>query len=112
MTAISHKQYRKLKLNVTLTKPSKVLYDPANQSLPVLGEFVGTLTFRDKSYSQRIFVVTGLKNNLLGLPAIEALGLVVRIDTVSGQWRMEEGGGGHKGPVPPPPPPPPPPPVK
>ncbi|KAL5488539.1 hypothetical protein EMCRGX_G017493, partial [Ephydatia muelleri] len=89
VTAISHKQYRKLKLNVTLTKPSKVLYGPANQSLPVLGEFVGTLAFRDKSCSQRIFVVTGLKNNLLGLPAIEALGLVVRIDTVSGDYKSK-----------------------
>ena len=87
VTAISHKQYRKL--NVTLTKPSKVLYGPANQSLPVLGEFVGTLTFRDMSCSQRIFVVTGLKNNLLGLPAIEALGLVVRIDTVSGDYKSK-----------------------
>ena len=89
VSAISHNQYKKPKLNVTLTKPSKVLYGPANQFLPVLGEFVGALTFQDKSCSQRIFVVAGLKNNLLGLPAIEALGLLVRIDTVSGDYKAK-----------------------
>ena len=99
---ISHKQYRKMKINVTLTKvlygPANqslpvleefvsTLYGPANQSLPVLGEFVGTLRVRGKCCSQRIFVVTGLRNNLLGLPAIDALGLVVRMDVVMGDYK-------------------------
>ena len=34
-------------------------------------------------------MVAGLKNNLLGLPAIEALVLVVRIDTVSGDYKSK-----------------------
>ncbi len=40
------------------------------------------MTYGEKSASQPIFVVSDLKTNLLGLPAIIALKLSTRIDTV------------------------------
>ena len=40
------------------------------------------MSFRDKSSQETVFVVKGLQRNLLGLPAIKALHLVSRVDTV------------------------------
>jgi len=51
--------------------------------LNVLGQFDGTFTYEDRQVTQPVFVVDRLKNNLLGLPAIVALNLVTRLDTVS-----------------------------
>jgi len=46
----------------------------------VLGQFIGTLTHLQLSSAQTIFVVRGLKTNLLGLPAITSLQLLHRVD--------------------------------
>ena len=43
-------------------------------------QFWGTLVYKGKAVQQCIFVVRDLKTNLLGLPAITALGLSSRID--------------------------------
>ncbi len=64
-----------------LSTPEKVLYGPARQPLKTLGQFWGTLSHKANVVKQRVFVVDGLKSNLLGLPAITALGLAVRVDT-------------------------------
>lgn len=56
-------------------------YGPSYQSLKVLGQFKGQLTVKDQSYQEIIFVVRGLKNNLLGLPALTALKLVKRVES-------------------------------
>ena len=67
--------------HIQLAKPTKILYGPANQAVPVMGEFKLGLS---KQEAQQIFVVKGLRNNLLGLPAIERLGLVVQVNAISG----------------------------
>ena len=79
VTAISEETYRTLGAK-PLEKSSKVLYGPTCQSLTVLGQFTGTLRHQDRSSSQTIFVVRGLKTNLLGLPAITSLQLLQRIN--------------------------------
>lgn len=79
VTAISEETYRMLGAK-TLEKASKALYGPTCQSLKVLGQFTGLLKHQDHSSSQTIFVVRGLKTNLLGLPAITSLRLLQRIN--------------------------------
>jgi len=48
-----------------------------------MGQFMVTLQYKDRSSQQTIFVIKGLKTNLLGLPAITALNLAARIDTIT-----------------------------
>ena len=79
VTAISEETYRTLG-GKPLEKPSKALYGPTCQSLKVLGQFTGTLEHQNHSSPQTIFVVRGLKTNLLGLPAITSLELLQRVN--------------------------------
>ena len=51
-----------------------------------MGEFKGTLQFKKRQEAQQIFVVEELKNNLLGLLAIEKLGFVVQVNTIAGDF--------------------------
>jgi len=60
-----------------------VLSSPSSAKLNVLGQFEDTFTYKDSQMMQPVFVVVGLKNNLLGLPAIIALNLVTRLDTIT-----------------------------
>ena len=46
------------------------------------GCFTGVLKHRSQEVQQKIFVVQDLRRNLLGRPAIEALGLVVRVGAI------------------------------
>ena len=80
VTAISEHTYRG---PVQLKKPSKILYGPACQTLDVIGQFTVTLSHKQRSTKQRVFVVRDLQNNLLGLPAITALHLACRIDGIT-----------------------------
>lgn len=57
--------------------------EPPNQSLKCLAQFWGKYSHKGKQVSQLTFVVDGLKKNLLGLPAITALGLAVRVDATT-----------------------------
>ena len=41
-----------------------------------LGQFTGTLSSKDKQVNEPVYVIRGLRTNLLGLPAITALKLV------------------------------------
>ena len=43
----------------------------------------GNLTYRNKSMVQPVFAVSGLKSNLLGLPAITALNLAASLDATT-----------------------------
>ena len=79
VTAISESTYRQLHGHRRLQQPSKVLYGPASQSLKVIGQFEGELCVKGYSHREAIFVVRGLKNNLLGLPALTALQLVKKL---------------------------------
>ena len=83
VTAISNKTYTQLQGVGRLKAASKVLYGPTQQPLQVLGQFEATLAKKQKGTSQTVFVIRGLKTNLLGLPAINALQLVSRIDSTA-----------------------------
>ena len=86
VTAITEETFRTLQ-NVSLKKASKVLYGPARQELKVLGQFVGELGHKQKSTREEIYVVRGLKTNLLGLPAISSLQLIQRVCSTEGELR-------------------------
>ena len=79
VTAISEDSLGKL--DISLQKPAKLLYGPTSQALNVIGQFFATLKSNERECKQLIFVVRGLKNNLLGLPAITALQLFDGINT-------------------------------
>ena len=64
VTVISEKVYPTLK-----TSSSENLQDIP---LGVIGQFTGTLKQGKRKYSEKIYVVKGLMNNLLGLPAVTA----------------------------------------
>ena len=80
VTAISEETYRQV-YEKTLQRASNVLYGPACQSLKVIGQFRGQLSGKQQSLEETIFVIRGLKNNLLGLPALTSLQIVQRVDT-------------------------------
>ena len=75
VTAITESVYKDL-TKIHLQKASKILHGPTNQSLQVVGQFTTKLVYGLRSTEQIVFVVRGLKNNLLGLPAITALQLL------------------------------------
>ena len=81
MTAISEKVYRLLRKQL-LKPPDKILFGPSHQPLNVIGQFEGSLVYNSRFVKQPVYVVRGLENNLLGLPA---LNLVVRVDTTTGK---------------------------
>lgn len=83
VTAISHHAYQQLLQPPPLSTPEKVLYGPSRQPLEVLSQCQIDLTYKERSCKQEVFVVEGLKNNLLGLPAITSLNLAVRLDETS-----------------------------
>ena len=56
----------------------------------VLGQFNGKVSYNGKESIETIFVVAGLRTNLLGLPAIIALKLIARIEAVSVSSVMDE----------------------
>ena len=80
-TAISTKTYNILK-NTKLEKSCKILCGPNNQPLNVLDQAVVQLTYEGRSCKQPIYIIEGLKNNLLGLPAIIALQLLTKVDSI------------------------------
>ena len=75
VTAITESVYKDL-TKIHLQKASKILHGPTNQSLQVVGQFTTKLVYGLRSTERIVFVVRGLKNNLLGLPAITALQLM------------------------------------
>ena len=81
VTAISNSEYERIS-NRTLEKPSKVLYGPNHQPLDVIGQFTTTLTHKGKSTEQPVFIVKGLTTNLLGLPAIQELRLITKVESI------------------------------
>ena len=82
VSAISDTTFRSFKGH-RLIQPSKSLYGPACSALEVIGQFDGRLSHGRKSTTQTMFVVKGLRNNFLCLPAIVALNLVAQVDTTT-----------------------------
>jgi len=68
--------------NVKLHNPEKILLGPSRKPLKVIGQFQGNFVCRTGNTCQSVFVVDGLKANLLGLPTITALNLAVKVDTL------------------------------
>ena len=66
-----------------LQDPNKQLYGPAGKPLEVRGKFQANLCHRGKEASPQMYVVNNLKTNLLGLPAITALNLISRMESIN-----------------------------
>ena len=66
----------------TLQKSDKHLFGPAQRRLSVLGKLSCHLSHKGQHSQHPVFVVDQLKSNLLGLPAITALHLAVRTDSL------------------------------
>ena len=77
VTAMSERTYRDLQLG-PLKKPSKFLYGPG-ESLDVMGQVTVKITVGSRSSKQTVFVVRGLRRDLMGLPAITSLNLARQI---------------------------------
>ncbi|XP_061906727.1 uncharacterized protein K02A2.6-like isoform X2 [Entelurus aequoreus] len=75
------------KIHGALQQSRKVLYGPGQHRLEVDGCFKGGLTAKGKTTRQDVYVVNGLSKPLIGLPAIKALDLVRRVDTVETQQK-------------------------
>ena len=82
--AISMETYNMLQIP-KLKTPQNLLYGPSRQPLDCIGEFQGKFAYDSKSVTQPVYVVKGLRNNLLGLPAIMDLHLVIRVDETKAQ---------------------------
>ena len=65
VTVITEEAHRMLEMP-KLQKPSKALYGPTSTALRTLGQFTSTLSVNNKTSEETIFVVQGLKTNLLG----------------------------------------------
>ena len=61
-------------------KPTKILHSPTGRPMKVLGQFTGTLLSKDKQTNEPVYVIRGLRTNLLALPVITALKLVAQIE--------------------------------
>lgn len=66
-----------------LDKPLKRLVGPGQNLLNVKGGFQSKMCAKGQSTDQRVYVVAGLTQSLLGLPAIQAMGLVHRVNEVT-----------------------------
>jgi hypothetical protein len=72
LTAISPTVYSE-KQHGILTRAAMPLCGPSNNPLKVRGQFNGTITFKDRTTTQPVYVIDRLATPLLGLPAIKAL---------------------------------------
>ena len=81
VSAISKEDYVQIG-SPKLCRATRKLCGPSEQPLATLGQFTGILQCKGISVKQRVYVIEGLKSNLLGLPAITSLGLAVRVDTI------------------------------
>ena len=82
VTAITEEAHKTLQ-EPKLQRPSKALYGPTSTALRTLGQFTSTISVSNRTSEETIFVVQGLKMNLLGLPAITAPQLAHRIQATS-----------------------------
>ena len=83
MSAVSEKTHRKLHRRQTLSRPAKILLGPTGSRLKAVGQFKGTLKNKNHRIKETIYVVQGLKSNLLGMPAIRALHLIPEVNAIT-----------------------------
>ena len=82
VTAISEKAFKALG-SPQVQQPTKKLCGPTNTPLKVKGRLTVSMTYKNNSCEQEVFVVNHLQHNLLGLPAIKALHLLTRVESVT-----------------------------
>lgn len=76
------KVFTKVKMPV-LQQPEKPLLGPGRTPLDVAGFTKLQLKYKAQQTTEKVYVVKNLSTPLLGLPAISALGLLVRVNAVS-----------------------------
>ena len=81
MSVISEEQYQKLKVP-ELKPSSNSLVGPSQDKLSVCRQFTETLTYKNNTVNQVMYVVKGLRKPLIGHPTITALKLVSHVNTV------------------------------
>ena len=79
VTAISERVYETLADPMPL---EQTLFGPGRTPLHVIGQFSSMFTYNGRTSQHTVFVIKGLRNNLLGFPAITALNMAVRVDTI------------------------------
>ena len=72
-----------------LGRPLKKLFGPGHNRLNVKGCFQSKMMSKGRTTEQQVYVVAGLTQPLLGLPAIVAMGLVHRVEEVTTTKRQE-----------------------
>ena len=82
MTVVPEKTFKSIK-GSELRPAETALYGPNRQRIPSLGQATMVLQKGDKEIKEKVFVVPQADQALLGKPAIEALGLLQRIDVVN-----------------------------
>ena len=90
VTAISESTWKSLQNPPTLTRATKNLCGPDRKPLQIVGEADVNLRSKQKCSIQRVFVVKGLSNNLLGLPAIKALSLLQYVNSIQNNDILKE----------------------
>ena len=83
VTTISDQLNKSVPSHLILQPANRAILGPARQKLNALGQFQGTLTADSKSSEQTMYLIKGLTNYLLGLPAINALHLLQRMESVA-----------------------------
>ena len=85
VTVISEEEYkRRFKGRVVLHETDRKLFGPGKSALKVMGEFRADMMYKGRKQTrQNIFVLEGQQQALLGLPAIQALGVIKWIGKVT-----------------------------
>ena len=81
MTAIPLNTFNSL-ADVKLMKSDRILKGPDQAALKVKGKFMTDLKWQQKSSQEEIYVMEKLQKPLIGRPAIERLGLLVRVEEI------------------------------
>ena len=96
VTAVLEETYQMFPNVPPLSTPQRTLCGSSQKSLQVLGQCQVILTHRERSSTQQVFVVEGLRSNLLGLPAIKGLNVATTLDETTAKPTQLSSAGIHK----------------
>ena len=68
-----------------LDQTSLALFGPGCTPLNVIDQFLSKFTSNGRTSQHTVFVIKGLRNNLLGFPAITNLNMAVRVDNLQAE---------------------------
>ena len=68
--------------NVKLMETNRILKGPGQEDLQVRGKFMTDLRWQQKCSQEEVYVIDKLQKPLIGRPAIEHLGLLVRVRVI------------------------------